>query len=369
MKSNYRADIDGLRAIAVLAVILNHADVPLFSGGYVGVDIFFVISGYLITGIIARELTQGEFSLARFYERRVRRIFPALFAVLLFTTLAGALLYNAENFSDYGRSVIAATFFFSNVHFWKEVGYFDAPAQLKPLLHTWSLAVEEQFYIFFPLLMAALARFAKRKTVWALSALALASFAYSVYQVYFGDPSAAFYLPQTRIWELLIGCLLALFVDRLSAGIGVKNALSFLGLAFIFAPILFYSENTPFPGVAAAAPVMGAALILFSGANAQPLVNRLLSAPPMVFIGKISYSLYLWHWGFFIFAKYYLIQPLSALQTAWLLFAALAVSSLSWKWIEQPFRHTANAPRSVLFRYAAGAMALAALTGWLISAQ
>ena len=206
MNLKYRADIDGLRAIAVLSVVLDHAGIPLFHGGYIGVDIFFVISGYLITGIIIREINASEFSFLRFYERRIRRIYPALFVVILFTILASATLYSTGNFHDFGKSVMATTFFVSNIHFWTETGYFEGPAQIKPLLHTWSLAVEEQFYIVFPLLMFLLARYFKPRIRPILIFIALASFVWSIFTLQ-KDPSSAFYFAHLRAWELLMGVL------------------------------------------------------------------------------------------------------------------------------------------------------------------
>jgi peptidoglycan/LPS O-acetylase OafA/YrhL len=366
MKLNYRADIDGLRAIAVMAVVLNHAGISLFSGGFIGVDVFFVISGFLITGIIVREIEAGEFSLARFYERRIRRIYPALFAFIPFVIIAGALLYNAENFESLGKSVVAATFFVSNFHFWTETGYFEGPAQLKPLLHTWSLAVEEQYYIFFPLLMILLARYFKKKLSLILSAIAVLSFGASVYTVYYGDPSTAFYLAHTRIWELLVGCILAINANRINASPAARSVLSFGGLVMIFTPIFLYSENTPFPGLASALPVFGAALVIFGGMNGSTLANRLLSLSPLVFVGQISYSLYLWHWPVFIYGKYYAIQPLSAAQILMLLAVVFIPSILSWRFIERPFREKTILKGRNIFVYSAGIMVTAALLGSII---
>ncbi|MBK7451513.1 MAG: acyltransferase [Anaerolineales bacterium] len=212
MKHTYRDDIDGLRAIAVLAVIFYHAGIPFFSGGYVGVDVFFVISGFLITGIIFREIQSGTFSLTRFYERRIRRIYPAVFALIGFVLIAGAFLYGAPDFEKISRSAAANTVFLSNMLFWRESGYFEDPSTLKPLLHTWSLSVEEQFYIFFPIMMVLIARFFKSNFSKTILLLMLGSFAASVYATY-QYTSAAFYFMPLRAWELFLGSLLALSGD------------------------------------------------------------------------------------------------------------------------------------------------------------
>ncbi len=361
MKLRYRADIDGLRALAVLAVVFNHAGVALFSGGFTGVDVFFVISGYLITGIILREIETGSFSLVGFYERRIRRIYPALFAMLPFTLLAGALLYNAADFQDLGNSALAATFYASNFYFWNETGYFEGPAQLKPLLHTWSLAVEEQFYILFPPLVLLLTRSFKSALSGAFFALALVSLGISVYAVFYGDASAAFYLVHARVWELLAGGFLALRAGDMQASPKTRDWLSCAGLALIAAPIFLYSDETPFPGLAAVPSVLGAALLILSGTNGSARGNRLLSLPPLVFIGQISYSLYLWHWTIFSFGKYYAIRPLSGAQIFWLLCATLLVSALSWKFVETPFRERPFLKGKNVFLFAGTTMAVFAL--------
>ncbi len=365
MKLNYRADIDGLRAIAVLSVILNHAGISLFAGGFIGVDVFFVISGYLITTIIMREIDANEFSLAKFYERRIRRIYPALFTVLLFIIIASAILYDAHNFESFGKSLIATTFFSSNIYFWTETGYFEAPAQIKPLLHTWSLAVEEQYYIVFPLLMAFLARYFKPRIRHILAGMALLSFVWDIYALQ-NDPSGAFYFAHLRAWELLIGSVLALSPFPTKINSSIRNSLSLIGLGMIAAPIFLYTENTAFPGFAAAAPALGTALIIYSGIEDFTFVNKLLSISPLVFIGKISYSLYLWHWPLIIFGKYYAIKQLTSLETGGLLAATFLMATLAWQFIEKPFRSKNLSSSSSIFRYAGAIMAITAGIGALI---
>jgi peptidoglycan/LPS O-acetylase OafA/YrhL len=337
MNLKYRKDIDGLRAISVLSVLLTHAGIGLFSGGFIGVDVFFVISGYLITTILVKEIQSNEFSLIRFYERRIRRILPALFVVVAFTVAVCVVMYDAEKFMDFGKSVIATTLFVSNINFWKESGYFDAPSQLKPLLHTWSLAVEEQFYIFFPLFMFLLYRYAKKLAPFILAGTAVLSFGFAVHGT-FTDPSAAFYLSHLRAWELLVGSMLAINIIPTGVGKKYSNIIGFVGLAMIAIPIFQYTESTKFPGISALAPVLGAALILFSGMEGKSLVGRFLSIPPLVFIGKISYSLYLWHWPLIIFVKYYMIRQLTPFEVGGLLVASILISALSWRFVETPFR-------------------------------
>lgn len=364
MKLTYREDIDGLRAISVLAVILNHAGIGLFSGGYVGVDIFFVISGYLITSIIVREIDLNNFSIIRFYERRIRRILPALFVLIAFTIAVCALIYDAEKFKEFGKSVVATTLFASNINFWRESGYFDAPSQLKPLLHTWSLAVEEQFYIFFPLFMYLIFRFARKFAPIILIGVAVISLGFSIYTVS-KDPSTAFYLAHLRAWELLIGAILALHIIPESIRKTYGNIIGILGLIMILLPIFQYSGATKFPGIAALPPVLGAAFIIFSGINGEKsFTGRLLSLPPLVFTGTISYSLYLWHWPLIIFSKYYAIRALTTYELSGILVAVIIISTLSWRFIETPFRTKKFLGTKPIYSLAAIGIILLALSGW-----
>jgi len=309
----YRPDIDGLRAVAVLAVLFFHTNIPGFSGGFVGVDIFFVISGFLITSIIIREIQQGTFSIARFYERRIRRIFPALFPVMAFSVAAGFYLMDAKALNDFGKSIASTTLFSSNILFCHQSGYFDAPALEKPLLHTWSLAVEEQFYILFPLALAFIRQRAKeRYLLWISLALSI-SLAASIWAV-FAKPTQAFYLMQFRAWELLTGSLLALGVIPKPESARLQNALSALGLALVVYCIGFYSEKTLFPGQNAILPVLGAAMIIHGNGNdnkGNGVIGKLLSIRPLVAVGLISYSLYLWHWPIVAFTRYLMFRPMN----------------------------------------------------------
>lgn len=364
-KLNYRPDIDGLRAVAVLAVVFYHAGVGGFAGGYVGVDVFFVISGYLITSVIFREIEIGDFSLVKFYERRIRRIYPALYIVTLSVLFMSALMYYSPNFLAVGKSAMAATLFMSNMLFWSEAGYFDAPSIIKPMLHTWSLAVEEQFYIVFPLLVLAIMRFAKTRLKTILTALTLVSFLGSVYYVGH-DSTAAFYFTHLRAWELMLGSLLAVGVWPLCRNSTFRNILSLVGMAMILSSVFLYSSNTPFPGAGALLPTAGAAMVIYSGIEGVSVVGRMLQSPPLVFIGKISYSLYLWHWVIIVFGKYYLIREATAADMLVWLIVSFILAAFSWKFIENPFRRIEFLRHPKIFKFAAGIMTLTLTLGALI---
>lgn len=332
----YRADIDGLRALAILPVVLYHAGIPGFKGGFVGVDVFFVISGYLMASLIMREIILGEFNLLRFYERRIRRIFPALFAMFAACGIMAWFFFMPAEFEYFARSVRSAGFFTSNFQFEKESGYFDIGTQMKPLLHTWSLAVEEQFYIFFPLVLILLGRFSRRHIVPILCALLLASLAASVWAVH-AEPVAAFYLTQFRIWELLLGALLAFNVLPAVRSRPAREAVAASGIFLIAYAVIAFDDGTAFPGLAALLPCVGAALVIHGHATDGP-AGRLLTARPAVFIGLISYSLYLWHWPAIVFTKYLVWPEFSPVQGGLVVLGSLAAAVLSWRFIERPFR-------------------------------
>jgi len=361
----YRADIDGLRAVAVLSVILFHAEIFGVGGGYVGVDVFFVISGYLIGQILLRDIDAGKFSLVSFYERRLRRIIPALMVMMAATFLVAAFFMMPRDFKELGESGLAASTFLSNVYFYLRADYFDTSAHYKPLLHTWSLAVEEQYYLVFPILLWALKRFLTTWTFAALAAFAFASFVFGVYQTG-ADPAAAFYLPFSRMWELLLGAMLAVRSPP-TLGAGMRNAANWLGIALIGIAVLALTEFTPFPGYAALLPCVGAALII--GANGPGLVGRVLASAPMRGIGLISYSLYLWHWPIMSLLRYYYQREVPA--AAWVAaFAALfVISYLSWRFVELPVRHDRarfTRPRIFVGAFAASALFVAIGAGaWL----
>jgi peptidoglycan/LPS O-acetylase OafA/YrhL len=334
----YRREIDGIRSLAVLPVILFHAGFEQFRGGFVGVDVFFVISGYLITGILLAELESGRFSIAGFYERRARRILPALFVVILACLPFAWLWMTPGQIGDFGKSVVAVVFFVSNIFFWSQKGYFGPDEELKPLLHTWSLGVEEQYYLFFPLFLAFAWRFGRTRVFWAVVVMALGSLALSEYASR-AFQNANFYLTPTRAWELLAGSIAA-FVARGGSpriSIGAANAVTLAALAAVLVPIFLYSSSTPFPGLTALLPVGGTALlILFAGP--ETLAGRLLGLKPLVGVGLISYSAYLWHQPLFAFAR---LRSL-AVPSPWLMGAlsllSLLLAWLSWRFVEQPFR-------------------------------
>lgn len=351
----YRPEIDGLRAVAVLSVLLYHA-AALIPGGFVGVDVFFVISGYVITRTIATDLDAGRFSLWSFYERRVRRIAPALIVVILATAAASAVILLPVDLDGMGRSAIAAALMVSNMLFWGQAGYFDAAAQAKPLLHTWSLGIEEQFYLVYPLVVAALWRHARRALVPALCVLAALSFAAAAWHISV-DPSDVFYLAPFRFWELLVGGLIALRPVRALEG----SAFAGLGLALIVAALVLYDGATTFPGPAALLPTLGAALAI-NGAREGMAAARLLAVRPLVFVGKISYSLYLVHWPLIVLVEYRQDARLDGLQAAAVIAASFALAWASWRFVEQPFRAKGHggpsAPRPKVF--AAAGLATAA---------
>lgn len=332
---HYRREIDGLRAVAVLPVILFHAGFSAFSGGYVGVDVFFVISGYLITSILIGELEQGKFSILRFYERRARRILPALFAVMLACLPFAYMWMLPSELRDFAQSIVAVIFFASNILFWLEAGYFAAAAELKPLLHTWSLAVEEQYYLLFPVFLLLVWRFGRNRVFWSIIVASAASLMLAEWG-WRNSPSANFYLAPARAWELLAGSICAfLTVGRASKS---SNILSAAGLALIVFSIFYYDSSTPFPSLYALAPVVGASLIILFAAR-ETFVARLLSTTPFVGIGLISYSAYLWHQPLFAFARLRSLTKPDDLLMGGLAILAILLAWASWRFIEQPFRH------------------------------
>ncbi|MEO0793693.1 MAG: acyltransferase family protein [Verrucomicrobiota bacterium] len=334
-KGSYRPEIDGLRALSVVGVMLYHADLG-FSGGYVGVDVFFVISGFLITRIIYREINQGTFTLSNFWTRRIKRILPASSFVTLATILAGYIILDPELLSSLSLSAIAYALFLANVYFYRQDSYFAPALESQPLLHTWSLSVEEQFYVGFPLLILLLIRFFKQSTPRLLLIIAILSFVISVVGVY-AKPAATFFLLPTRAWELMAGCLIAISADRIQWKKSTREPLSALGILLVVASMLFYSSQTPFPGLAAIFPVGGAAIFIAANCGSGTQMGRVLSLRPFVFIGLLSYSLYLWHWPLLVYGKY-LLGALSISAKLSIISLTFILAYLSWKFIEAPFR-------------------------------
>jgi len=333
----YRKEIDGLRALAVIPVILFHAGFEWVSGGYVGVDIFFVISGYLISSILLGELQSGTFSVRNFYERRARRILPALFVVLLCCLPFAWLWLLPEELKGFGESLIAVVTFMSNILFWQETDYFTSGSDLIPLLHTWSLAVEEQFYIVFPLFLALFWKKGGATLFIIISVLALLSLGLTEWGWrYF--PEANFYLIPTRAWELMIGALVAFYLFYKDKPQGKLNEVaSLVGLAMIIASIFFLDKSLPFPSVYALIPTVGTALVILF-ANNNTLVNKVLSLKLFVGIGLVSYSAYLWHQPLFVFARAYYMDEPNLWITSILSIGALFLGYLSWRYVERPFR-------------------------------
>ena len=360
---NYVKEIDGLRAVAVLSVVLFHVQYEWLGGGFVGVDVFFVISGFLISRIILNELDAGTFSVARFYERRIRRIAPALIAMLIVCTGFLVVLPPAES-TAIRNALFAALFSASNFWFHLTTDYFRDNS-FNPLLHTWSLSVEEQFYVALPPLLWLASRYAPR---WrrALIVLALIASAVAAEWVVRGNASAAFYLPWLRAWELLAGTLLAT-VPPAAIGPRLRIALSHLGLLAIAAACLLYEKTLRFPGLSAALPVLGSCAVI-AGAGQPSPANWLLGTAPMRFIGKISYSMYLVHWPLVcLVATIYGLTPKAKPAIVLL---SIGLAWLSWRFVESPFRHSSNDPaqRARLFRNFVGVLAAVSASFMLITA-
>jgi peptidoglycan/LPS O-acetylase OafA/YrhL len=329
----YRADIDGLRALAILPVVLFHAGLGC-SGGYVGVDVFFVISGYLIVSQIHRDLQLDRFSLMAFWARRARRIVPGFLVCVSVVFLISWFFLLPADFRELGQSMISSALGISNLYFLREAGYFAGASEIKPLLHTWSLAVEEQFYLVVAPLAYFLGKSSKIKVVAILVCMFFASFGFSIWQVS-QDAEAAFYLLPARAWELLIGANFALLRFHITLRSWISDLLGLVGLLAILVPCVLYTPDTPFPGLAALAPCLGATLIIASGeGNERTLVKRLLSCRVIVFIGLISYSLYLWHWPIFAMSHYLgLFEHFGAAFRCALTVFAFLVAALSWKYV------------------------------------
>jgi peptidoglycan/LPS O-acetylase OafA/YrhL len=344
----YRPEIDGLRALAVLPVILFHAGFEWFSGGFIGVDVFFVISGYLITTILIEDLNNDRFSIVNFYERRARRILPALFFVMFACIPFAWFWMLPSQMIDFSESLVAVSLFVSNILFWQKSSYFAAAAEDNPLLHTWSLAVEEQYYLLFPIFLLMTWRFGKNKVFWMIVVLAVSSLGLSEWG-WRNSASASFYLAPTRAWELLSGSIAAFFIQK--HGVQSNNVLSLFGLAAIIFAMMLYGEDTPFPSVYALVPVLGVVLLVLF-ADKKTFSGRLLSAKPLVSIGLISYSAYLWHQPLLAFTRIRFADLASnMLVNATLSAAAVFLGYLSWRWIEKPFRDPNVYSRKIVFSF------------------
>ena len=350
----YRAEIDGLRALAVLPVILFHAGFEWFSGGFVGVDVFFVISGYLITTIIISEMAEGKFSIINFYERRARRILPALFFVMAACFPFAWLWLTPNDLKDFGQSLVAVSTFSSNILFWLESGYFDTAAELKPLLHTWSLAVEEQYYILFPIFLMLTWRLGIKTILISLSIVFLVSLLIAVWGTQYATHpkiiSGAFFLLPTRGWELLIGVFAAFYLKYSThlKSHSANQVLSLLGLSMIVYSIISFDKTTPFPSLYALIPTIGTGLLILC-AVPKTYAHRLLSLKFIVGIGLISYSAYLWHQPLLTFARHRFFGDVSELILITLCLASLIMAWFSWRFVEGPFRNKNQTTRKFIF--------------------
>jgi peptidoglycan/LPS O-acetylase OafA/YrhL len=346
---NYRPEIDGLRSLAIVPILLFHADFAFFSGGYIGVDVFFVISGYLITGIIVNEINDHKFRLIHFYERRARRILPNLFFVIIFSTLISWFFLSIYDLQSFGKSLLGVATFSSNFYFWLQSGYFSESTDLIPLIHTWSLSVEEQFYLFFPILIIFLTKLNKKKLLDVILFLTFCSLFLSIWAVNYVNPihhkiiSAAFYLLPTRAWEFGVGGIIAIntIEKRISINFSIREAffIEIFGISMILIPVFLFTKGILFPGLASIFPVIGTGiLILFS--NTNTIIGKILANKFLVFIGLLSYSLYLWHQVIFSFWRNtHLNQSLDAITIFFLLSLTFGLSYFSYKYIEKPFRN------------------------------
>lgn len=359
----YRSEIDGLRSFAVLPVILFHAGISAFSGGFVGVDVFFVISGYLITSIIINDLAESKFSIINFYERRARRILPALFFVIMLCMPIAWLLMFPAQLKDFAQSIVAVILFSSNILFWMEDDYFGAAAEEKPLLHTWSLGVEEQYYFLFPLVLAFVWKHSPNRAFSIVLCLAIGSFALAEFGARYA-PVANFYLLPSRAWELLVGSLCA--IQSFKRPRGQSNSLSLVGLGMILASVFSYDEKIPFPSYHALVPTIGTALVILHGTSGT-WTARFLSFPLFTKIGLISFSAYLWHQPIFAFARiYYDDRPSTAIFLG-LAFISLLLAYFSWKYVERPFRSPQRFSRRAIFFATAGASIVLAAIGFAVA--
>ncbi len=347
----YRPEIDGLRTVAVLAVLFFHAEFELFSGGFIGVDVFFVISGYLITSVILKDISKNQFSFLTFYEKRVRRLLPALFFIMTCCLPFVWFLMTSSDAKSFYQTFFASTIFGSNFLFWFQSGnYFDTVSIWKPLHHTWSLAIEEQFYLFHPILLIIISNL-KFKKIY-LGILMLISILLSLYFLNV-DPKANFYLLPSRYWELLAGGIIAYYnIDHIKSYFSkfINDTFVFIGLALILYSIVIFNSFTPHPSLLTIIPVLGTVLIIIF-ANSSSFSGLILSNRPMVFVGLISYSLYLWHYPIFVFSRLYIINDLTSINYIILILFTFLFSYFTYKFIEQPFRNRSKFNRKTIFSF------------------
>ena len=363
----YRPEVDGLRAVAVVAVILYHAGFNFFSGGYVGVDIFFVISGYLITFGLLGDLSSGKFTFTKFYERRVRRIFPALFFVMISCMPFVWYLQSPGQLREFSQSILAVTLFFSNHYFLSKTGYFGVNTDMVPLLHTWSLSVEEQFYVMFPVILLMLWRYWRVGLKVMIPVLSLLSLGACIW-FETRNASLNFFSASTRAWELMVGAMVAIYRAPITRGwsatIVMHQILNFVGIGLIGIAVFGYTKSTLYPGHYAIAPVAGTALLLLF-CTSGTVLGRILSTKYFVGIGLVSYSAYLWHQPLFVFARHISTTHLSSGTLAGLIMLTGALSYLSWKYIEKPFRQPGLISRRRVMQLSIGFSLLFLILGFL----
>lgn len=351
---NYRPDIDGLRAVAVLPVIFFHAKLPFFEGGFVGVDVFFVISGFLITSIIIQELESKSFSIILFFERRARRLLPALFTVISVSILLSWVSLFPVEMKDFSQSLIAVSTFSSNILFWLEADYWATISELKPLLHTWSLAVEEQYYLFFPVLMLLGYKINKKYIFPSVLILLLISF-FASNEMVVSNPQAAFYLIPFRAWELLVGSVGAFIYHNRNRQINPNSSVANFGFFLIICSIFYYDENTLFPSFYTLLPTVGTILVILF-IHKRSFLYKLLSMKYVIFLGMLSYSAYLWHQPLFAFIRNITINEPSHISFGLLIVFNFLMAYLTWRFVEKPFRSKAKMGTMTMFSFSAVGM-------------
>ena len=365
----YRPEIDGLRALAITSVVLFHADLPFIRGGFLGVDIFFVISGYLITTIILTDVNAGKFSFQRFYERRARRILPALFLVMATTLPLGYFLMMPDEYKNFGQSVLATAVFSNNILLSLTSDYWALVSEFKPFLHTWSLSVEEQYYAIFPVIVIALSMFRQRVTFYTLIGLTVISLAAAVWGTVH-TPTAAFYLLHTRAWEILFGAIAAYLMAHSGIRLGshwAQEGAGLVGLVAIVVSVVVLDGEYRSPGITTIIPTLGATLIILFAKDGT-FAQRLLGSRPFVAIGLVSYSWYLWHQPIFAFARIYSVEPLSTGLFLALAGMSLLLAYLTWRFVERPFRNSSVVSRPAIWAFAVTGSACAIVSGYYLNA-